>query len=90
MITAEIYDEDEQYAPASRVKVGEHTYIREDLVDKKLAEVAHSANNIAIEELEKVREFLIADSSNAFELHFANMVCEKFIKKQLNKLRNNN
>lgn len=30
----EIFDKDTQYAPAQSIKIGNHTYIREDLINK--------------------------------------------------------
>lgn len=38
MDSFEIFDNKQQFAPANKVKVGEHTYIREDLVDKEITE----------------------------------------------------
>lgn len=39
MNSIEIFDGNQQYAPAQTVKVGENTYIREDLVNKQIEEL---------------------------------------------------
>ena len=37
----EIFDKDTQYAPAQSIKVGNTTYIREDLINKQIADLQH-------------------------------------------------
>ena len=37
----EIFDKDTQYAPAQSIKVGNNTYIREDLINKQIADLQH-------------------------------------------------
>lgn len=54
----EIFDKDTQYAPAQSIKIGNTTYIREDLINKQIAdlqhklEVAEIATKLACEELD--------------------------------------
>lgn len=35
----EIFDKDTQYAPAQSIKIGNNTYIREDLINKQIADL---------------------------------------------------
>ena len=37
----EIFDKDTQYAPAQSIKIGNTTYIREDLINKQIADLQH-------------------------------------------------
>lgn len=37
----EIFDKDTQYAPAQSIKIGNNTYIREDLINKQIADLQH-------------------------------------------------
>ena len=61
----EIFDKDIQYAPAQSIKVGNTTYIREDLINKQIADlqrklkVAEIATKLACKE--ELREIGIYD-----------------------------
>ena len=37
----EIFDKDTRYAPAQSIKIGNNTYIREDLINKQIADLQH-------------------------------------------------
>lgn len=37
----EIFDKNTQYAPAQSIKIGNNTYIREDLINKQIADLQH-------------------------------------------------
>lgn len=55
MNSLEIFDNNQQYASASKVKIGGNTYIREDLVDQQIAELKEQLKEKSnkIKELEK-------------------------------------
>lgn len=40
----EIFDKDIQYAPAQSIKIGNTTYIREDLINKQISDLQHRLN----------------------------------------------
>lgn len=54
----EIFDKDTQYAPAQSIKIGNTTYIREDLINTQIADLQHRlevsdrATKLACEELD--------------------------------------
>lgn len=55
----EVFDKDTQYAPAQSIKIGNTTYIREDLVHNQIAELQKQ-----LEEKTKTIEGLVEEQKN--------------------------
>lgn len=72
----EIFDKDTQYAPAQSIKIGNTTYIREDLINKQIAdlqhrlEVAERAVELACNELRALNYRTFDNADIDFEQQF--------------------
>lgn len=59
----EIFDKDTQYAPAQSIKIGNNTYIREDLINKQIADLQSqlAEKDEEIENAQNLKAIEVAD-----------------------------
>ena len=85
----EIFDKDTQYAPAQSIKIGNNTYIREDLINKQIAdlqhrlEVANKMGRDAEKENQQLKQQLTESKKQCQECKHLNKKIELNIKNKL-------